>query len=94
MIDKFGKLVLYLGMYTVEVEIACDNLGKEGCNIIKKALEPDNKVEGLYIMVKCLDSRIHIEISGGRVNSVRAAYNDLARTLIPLIALIADKEDG
>jgi len=76
-------------MYTVEVKIECSKLGKGDCEIIRKALEPDNKVEGLSISISCSDSIIFIEMSGVRVNSVRAAYNDLARALAPLLTLLS-----
>lgn len=75
-------------MYTLEVEIVCDNLGIDDCNIIKKALEPDNIVSELLITITCKDSVVRIEISGERIGSVRAAYNDLARALAPLLNLI------
>ena len=80
-------------MYTLEVEIACGRLGRESCDIVRKALEPDNKAEGLSITVSCSDSLICIKISGERVSSVRAAYNDLARALTPLLTLLADREE-
>lgn len=77
-------------MYKLEVEISCSDLEIEDCMVIKKALEPDNVVSGLSIKLTCKDSILYIEISGERIGSIRAAYNDLARALVPLINLLND----
>ena len=77
-------------MYRLEVKISCKSLDRDLCDIIRRALEPDNKAEGLSIEVSCQNSTVHIVIFGERVGSVRAAYNDLSRALTPLLELFLE----
>ncbi len=90
MIDISPKNFFILMMYRLEVDISCRRLEKDLCDIVRRALEPDNKAEGLSIEVSCKNSSIHIVILGERVGSVRAAYNDLSRALTPLLELFLE----
>ena len=74
-------------MEEYRVKLSFNLYGGSELNHIIKAVEPDNKVEGVSIRCYSVDNRLVVELCGKRLHSIVASINDLIRVLSPLFDL-------
>jgi len=58
--------------------------GVRNGGLVADALSPDNAAEGLEISIRGGDNYVHVIVEG-RTKSVRAAINDIFRSLTPIL---------